>query len=29
MMFGLDGAIAMAPIDPVDWSSKIGFHVRP
>ena len=24
MMFGLDGATAIAPIDPVDCSSKIG-----
>jgi hypothetical protein len=29
MMFGSDGATAMAPIEPVGWSSKIGIHVRP
>src|ERR1043165_4563942 len=28
-MFGFEGATAIAPIDPVGWSSKIGFHVRP
>ena len=27
-MFGSDGATAIAPIDPVGWSSKIGVHVR-
>ena len=29
MMFGFDGATATQPIDPVGWSSKIGFQVRP
>jgi hypothetical protein len=29
MMSGLEGAMAMAPIEPVGWSSKIGVQVRP
>jgi hypothetical protein len=29
MTFGSDGATAMAPIDPVGWSSKIGAQMRP
>jgi hypothetical protein len=29
MMSGLDGATAIAPIDPVGWSSKMGTQVRP
>ena len=29
MTSGRDGATAIAPTDPVGWSSKIGFHVRP
>ncbi len=29
MMLGSDGASAMAPIEPVGWSSKIGAQVRP
>jgi hypothetical protein len=28
-MFGSDGATVTQPIDPVGWSSKIGFHVLP
>ena len=28
-MSGFDGATASAPIEPVGWSSKIGFQVRP
>jgi hypothetical protein len=29
MTSGLEGAMAMAPTEPVGWSSKIGRHVRP
>jgi hypothetical protein len=28
-VFGCDGATAIAPIDAVDWESKIGVHTRP
>ena len=26
---GIGGATAMAPMEPVGWSSKMGFQVRP
>jgi hypothetical protein len=29
MTFGSEGAAATHPMDPVGWSSKIGFQVRP
>ena len=29
MTLGSDGATAIAPIEPVGWSSKIGIQVRP
>jgi hypothetical protein len=29
MTLGSDGATVTAPIDAIDWSSKIGTHVRP
>jgi hypothetical protein len=29
MTLGSDGATAIAPMEPVGWSSKIAFQVRP
>ena len=29
MVLGSEGAMAMAPMEPVGWSSKMGFQVRP
>jgi hypothetical protein len=29
MMFGSEGATAIAPTEAIGWPSKIGFHVRP